>query len=147
MTPASDSSQPATPPPRKPAGLAWESFVERRIREAQAAGAFDNLPGQGQPIPGIDDPLDDNWWVRQKLRDEGINVLPPVLEARLDRERTLAGLGNLRIESHVREQLVQLNHRLQTAIRAATDGPSLTAPLVDIEATVASWRTRRDSHN
>lgn len=83
-------------PPRKPSGLGWESFVELRIREAQAAGAFDNLPGRGEPIPGIDAPLDENWWVKQKLRDEGVNVLPPVLEARLDRERALDGLAAFR---------------------------------------------------
>jgi hypothetical protein len=28
----------------------WERLVEERIREAMAQGAFDNLPGQGQPI-------------------------------------------------------------------------------------------------
>lgn len=28
-----------------------ESLVERQIREAQAAGKFDNLPGYGKPLP------------------------------------------------------------------------------------------------
>jgi len=34
-----------TPPPQPPASL-----VERRIREAMAAGAFDHLPGHGKPL-------------------------------------------------------------------------------------------------
>lgn len=34
---------------RKP-GEGWQSFVERQIQEAQAEGAFDNLPGHGKPL-------------------------------------------------------------------------------------------------
>ena len=33
----------------------WESLVERQIREAMAAGEFDELPYAGQPIPIDDD--------------------------------------------------------------------------------------------
>jgi hypothetical protein len=33
----------------------WESLVERQIREAMAAGDFDNLPHHGAPIPIDDD--------------------------------------------------------------------------------------------
>jgi hypothetical protein len=123
--------------------LGWESFVERRIREAQEAGAFDNLPGRGQPIPGIDDPPDENWWIRQKLHDEGVNVLPPVLEARLDRERTLESLKSLQSEAEVRQVLKALNERLQAAIQSAAAGPSLSVPLVEIDSTVQQWRDRR----
>ncbi|MBM4408962.1 MAG: DUF1992 domain-containing protein [Chloroflexi bacterium] len=33
----------------------WESLIERQIREARDAGAFDDLPYQGEPLPPIDD--------------------------------------------------------------------------------------------
>lgn len=144
MEPASSfSTSPPTPPSRKPAGLGWESFVERRIREAQAAGAFDNLPGRGEPIPGIDAPLDENWWVKQKLRDEGVNVLPPVLESRLDRERTLDNLAAIRAESEVRRELVALNERLLKAVKSPAAGPGTGVPMVDIEATIKDWRAQQ----
>jgi hypothetical protein len=42
--------------------------AEHRIREAIAAGELDNLPGLGQPIPGIDDPYDPMWWVKGWLQ-------------------------------------------------------------------------------
>jgi Domain of unknown function (DUF1992) len=29
----------------------WENGTEKQIREAQARGEFDNLPGQGKPLP------------------------------------------------------------------------------------------------
>ncbi len=65
----------------------FESLAERRIREAQAAGQFDRLPGFGKPIPDIDGPDDENWWIKSKLRQEGLVVLPPILQARRDIER------------------------------------------------------------
>ena len=33
----------------------WESLTERLIREAQDEGAFDDLPGHGQPLRLVDD--------------------------------------------------------------------------------------------
>jgi hypothetical protein len=138
----SDSSIDSSPL-RKPAGMAWESYVERRIREAQAAGAFDNLPGAGQPIPGIDDPPDENWWIKQKLREEGVNLLPPVLEARLDRERTLDGLSRVPTESAARRTLHDLNERIQRALRSGAAGPSDGVSLVDVEAELQRWREAR----
>ena len=35
----------------------WESLIERQIREATEAGAFDELPYQGEPLPLEDDTL------------------------------------------------------------------------------------------
>jgi hypothetical protein len=58
-------------------------LAETRIREAQEAGEFEDLPGLGQPIPGIDGVEDELWWVKQKLRREKISLLPPALEIRL----------------------------------------------------------------
>ena len=34
---------------------AWASLVEQRLRRAQADGSFDDLPGQGKPLPPLDD--------------------------------------------------------------------------------------------
>ncbi|MBI3751258.1 MAG: DUF1992 domain-containing protein [Chloroflexi bacterium] len=40
---------------RREAGSTWESLIDRQIREAMAAGEFDDLPYQGQRIPIDDD--------------------------------------------------------------------------------------------
>lgn len=37
-------------PRRRKPGESWQSFVERQIEDAQARGAFDNLPGHGKPL-------------------------------------------------------------------------------------------------
>ena len=127
---------------RKPPEESWESFTERRIREAQSEGAFANLPGFGRPIPGIDEPLDENWWIRDKLRQEQLNLLPPILEARLAKERTLAGLADLKSEHEVRRRLERLNEQIRRAHFAHIPGPSDGVLPVDIEAAVREWRLR-----
>jgi hypothetical protein len=43
----------------------WESAVERQIREAQERGAFDDLPGQGRPLPS--EAWDGEWGLAHHL--------------------------------------------------------------------------------
>ena len=128
---------------RKPASESWESFTERQIRQAQEAGEFERLPGFGQPIPGIDQPLDENWWLKQKLRDEQLSVTPPIIEARIRREKVLSGLNQLGTESAVRRKLEELNDFIRKAHFSPTAGPAAGVLPVDIEATVADWRRTR----
>jgi hypothetical protein len=130
---------------RKPRQETWESFAERKIREAQAEGAFDGLPGFGQPIPGIDQPLNPDWWLRDKLRREELNVLPPILEARLEAEKTLQAIGTLTNEAAVRRRLEQLNEKIRTAHFSHIAGPSAGVAPVDIEAVIADWRRKREA--
>jgi transposase InsO family protein len=47
--------------------------AENRIREAAEAGAFDRLPGAGRPLPDLDEPYDELWWVRRWLRRERLH--------------------------------------------------------------------------
>jgi hypothetical protein len=44
-----------------------ETFADRLIREAMAAGEFDDLPGKGNPIPGAGTRDDAGWWIRNWL--------------------------------------------------------------------------------
>jgi len=37
----------------------WENIAERKIREAMAEGAFDNLKGKGQPLDLEENPYED----------------------------------------------------------------------------------------
>ncbi|MGE5215583.1 MAG: DnaJ family domain-containing protein [Chloroflexota bacterium] len=55
-------------------------IAEQRILEAQRAGAFDNLPGKGEPLK-----LEDLSWVPEELRIgyhvlKNAHVLPPEVE-------------------------------------------------------------------
>src|SRR5262245_33127825 len=122
--------------------LAWDSLAEQRIREAQAAGEFDNLPGLGQPIPGIDQPHDELWWVKEKLKREQLSSLPPALEIRLDVERTLAGLAALETDEQVRIAIAALNDRIRKASLRPVWGPPVDVMPLDVEEVVGTWRNR-----
>jgi DnaJ-like protein len=118
----------------------WDSYAEELIRTAQEEGLFDNLPGFGQPIPGIDEPHDELWWVREKLKREKLNALPPALAIRLDIEQTLVGLPAIGDERLVRRELLELNERIRIAQRNAVWGPSCDVMPLDIETVIATWR-------
>jgi len=48
--------------------------AEQRIREAMDAGRFDELPGAGQPLPGVDEPWDHFTWVRRWMAQRGLDA-------------------------------------------------------------------------
>ncbi len=131
---------------RKPASESWESFTLELMQQAQEAGEFSRLPGFGQPIPGIDQPLDENWWLKQKLCHEQLSVTPPVIEARVRRERVLAELEQLRSEVAVRRKIEELNDFIRSAHFAIAEGPAAGVFPVDVEQAVREWRRARADH-
>ncbi len=48
----------------------FESIADRRIREARAAGYFDDLPGAGKPIPDLDTERPPGWWASRVVKTE-----------------------------------------------------------------------------
>ena len=78
------------------------------------------------------------WWVKRKLRDEKLSLLPAALQVRLDLERAL----DARTEPELRERLSELNQRIARLNSRVTDGPPTTLAPVDIDAAV---RRRRGS--
>ena len=130
---------------KKPPGVSWESFVERQIREAQEAGAFDNLPGFGKPLAELDEPDDDLWWVKSLLKRERLSILPPSLEILRTVEEGLQAIAGLRQEEDVRRAVAQLNEKIRKANFAITWGPPSTVGLLDANEVVARWRDGRRS--
>ena len=121
----------------------FESLAERKIREAQAEGQFDALPGFGKPIPDLDGPDDENWWIKNKLRQEGLVILPPILEARRDIEKTLEAVRSMNSERQVRLTIKALNERIRAAHFSPAEGPADGVRPVDAEAVVQSWRASK----
>lgn len=130
---------------RKPVAESWESFAERKMQEAIQSGSFDHLSGAGEPIADIDKPLEENWWVKKKLRDEQLSVLPPILAVKLEAERTLAELPRLRSERAVRYRLRKLNEKIHDAQFSPIRGPADGIFPIDLEAAVQDWKRSRES--
>jgi DnaJ-like protein len=54
---------------------AIQTVAENRIRQAIEEGQLDDLPGLGKPIPDIDEPYDELWWVKRVIRREKLGRL------------------------------------------------------------------------
>jgi hypothetical protein len=127
---------------RKPRGVGFETWVERQIREATERGEFDNLPGAGKPIADLDDPHDELWWVKGKLRRENFSYLPPTMALRKEAEDALAAASTAASEAEVRRIVADINARIVEGNRKAASGPPLNLMPFDVERVVAAWRER-----
>ena len=123
----------------------WQALAEQRIQEAYDAGAFDQLPGFGQPLPDLGDPNDDLWWVRRKLQREGFSVLPPALRERQEIQQAVEEALSLNDPDEVRCRLEEINQRLLTQPRLISWGPASSQTLLPVERLLQLWRTRRRS--
>ncbi|MBN9103288.1 MULTISPECIES: DUF1992 domain-containing protein [unclassified Pseudonocardia] len=125
--------------------MGYESAVDRAIREAAERGAFDNLPGAGKPLPGLDGPDDEMWWVRRYVEREGLSreaLLPESIQLRKEIDRLPATLSDLRTEQAVRDVLRALNLRIVEYLRNPV-GPRVKVGRIDADDAVARWRAGR----
>lgn len=114
------------------------------IREATERGEFDNLPGQGKPIPGLGDRRDENAWLKSFLEREKVSMpLPPSLQLRKDVAQLQETLADVRREEDARAVIEALNDRIRDSHRRRLDGPVIHVGLVDVDAALADWRARR----
>jgi hypothetical protein len=130
---------------RKPPGVGFETWVERQLREAAERGAFDDLPGAGKPIPDLDKPHDELWWVKQKLHRENFSYLPPTIALRKQAEEALEAASRAGSEGEVRRIVADINAKIIEGNRKAASGPPLNLAPFDVERVVRDWRDRRGS--
>ena len=119
-----------------------ESPVDAAIRAAAEAGAFDNLDGQGKPIPqrpGGDDFL--RRWA--EAEEAGGSFLPRSLQLRKEAHDLPERLRTVRSEDKVRELVADLNKRISDEIFVPTGQPPLAMRLLDADEVVAAWSQAR----
>ena len=122
------------------------AVVETAIQQAIRRGEFDDLPGAGEPIPGLGQSHDPDWWIRRKIETEQLTGLgPPALMLRVENVELDARLDALPGEADVRETLEDFNRRVIEARRQLLGGPPVVTPTRDVDAEVAAWRERRDA--
>jgi hypothetical protein len=118
---------------RNPFQPARESLIDRQIREAHEAGAFDDLPHQGERLPLVDDSAAGDWALAYRML-KGASFAPPWIEtdkevrallakrdAILERAPRSSAIGRRRDEQELRrvvgaanDAIFRLNHEAPT---------------------------------
>ena len=121
-------------------------IVEISIQQAMRRGDFDNLPGAGKPLSGLQNAYDPNWWIRQKIERERLTGLgPPALTLRTEDAELDDRLDAAPSEEAVRGMLTDFNARIIEARRQLQGGPPVVTVPRDVDAEVQRWRERRDA--
>ena len=132
---------------RKPAGVSFETWVERQISQAQERGDFTGLPGAGRPLPAFDPDETAYDWAVAKARREGIRpveMLPPGLALRRERDDLPQRVADLPSEDAVRAVAEDYNARVEAFWRRPQESRWSPVPgLADVEALVEGWRRDR----
>ncbi|WUH92403.1 DUF1992 domain-containing protein [Streptomyces sp. NBC_00433] len=129
---------------RKPPGVSFETWADKQIRDAERRGDFAALPGAGKPLPSLDAPYDELWWIRGKMQREGLSALPPSLVLRKEAEDAMEAVARAATEAQVRRIVGEINDKLREALRRPPEGPPLGRGLFDVEQVVADWRAARE---
>jgi Domain of unknown function (DUF1992) len=128
---------------RKPPGAKWESWIDRQIREAEQRGEFDDLAGAGRPLPDLDKPFDELWWVKNKVRDEGLSYMPPSVSLRKEAQDARSAALRAKSEDEVRRIVEAVNDKIREANRKTIAGPPLMLVPYDVERILREWREQR----
>ncbi|MFF5981343.1 DUF1992 domain-containing protein [Streptomyces olindensis] len=129
---------------RKPPGVEFESWVDKQIRDAEARGEFERLPGAGRPLPpDVESTYDELWWVKRKMAREGFSVLPPALALRKEAEDALPAALAAPSERIVRKIIGEINDKIRAMMFKPPPGPPLGRKPYDVEDVVRQWRERR----
>ena len=130
---------------RRPAGVNFETWIDRQIRAAAERGEFDNLPGAGKPLPGAGRQDDENWWLNSYLQREGVSgetLLPPAVLLRREAEELPEVVRKMSSEAEVRATVADLNKRIVECLRQPSDLRISVRP-VNLERTLEQWRAAR----
>src|SRR5207248_10896846 len=104
------------------------------------------LEGEGRPLQDLDEPHDEFWWVKRKLRREQLSFVPDAIAIRREAEIVLAGLREVATETEARAVLVELNARIARTNAATVAGPPTSPAPLDLEEALRRyWRKAREA--
>eukprot|EP00873_Tetraselmis_striata_P013041 jgi/Tetstr1/433305/TSEL_022592.t1 len=125
------------------AEAAFEILANHRIREAMAAGEFDDLPGKGAPLRDRTDETTGDFSLKVL---KNANVLPEWVELGKALRGRLSGV-HAAIEPFVREVLEARPHSLAEALRRLKANPDWAAARAGLEADLETINRAIARHN
>jgi hypothetical protein len=96
----------------------FESIADRRIREARAAGLFDDLPLRGKPIPDLDRERPPGWWADRTVRLERHKLAAEELDAAV--RTAMPDLWRSTDEGDLRAKVDDLNAKIDAYNQVTT---------------------------
>ena len=115
---------------------AFETIADRRIREGRAAGAFDDLPGAGKPIPDLGRERPAGWWAARVVRRDRSMARADQLDRNV--RTAMPELWRLRNERDVEDRIDELNAEIDDYNRVTTWERRAR---LDRAVLVAKWRS------
>ncbi len=90
----------------------FQKIIEKKIKEAQDKGEFDNLPGSGEPLK-----IEDDSHVPEDLRLvykilKNANCLPPELQLKKEIRQMEDMLDKIQDEKEMYRQLKRINYKI-----------------------------------
>jgi hypothetical protein len=127
----------------------FASGIDKQVRDAEEAGAFEDNPLAGRPLPGDGQPYREDWWLTELAARErvGVQALPLPLALRREAQDLRKGVVGDRLaasEASLRAAIEDYDARADVARRTPQAGPSVVIPRVDTDEAVQAWRTARD---
>lgn len=113
----------------------FESIADRRIEAGRKAGLFDNLAGNGKPIPDLGTERKPGWWAARVVKEERSKMAAEDLDRHL--AEAMPGLWRLATEDDVRARVAELNRKVDDYNTVTTWEPR--RPL-NVDQTVEKWR-------
>ena len=105
----------------------WADLADRKIKEAQAAGHFNDLPGLGKPLQLYDNPLEGEWALAHRIL-RNANISPPWIALQQQVQRRgddlrarLAQVGRQLHDRHQRLLTLPYSERVCATKRLCTD--------------------------
>jgi Domain of unknown function (DUF1992) len=127
---------------RRPPGIDYESWIDRQISEAEKRGKFDDLPTAGKPLPDLGR-SDENWWIKGKLREEGLSYTPPSLALKKSVADALDAALAADSDDLAREIIGVINDRIREANRKGIKGPPVVFRPFQVERVLRDRRLNR----
>jgi hypothetical protein len=128
---------------RRPPGVDYESWIDRQISDAEKRGEFDDLPTAGKPLGDLGKSSDPNWWIKGKLRKEGLSYTPPSLALKKAAADALDAALEADSDERAREIVETINGEIRQANRKGIKGPPVLFRPLDVEGVLRARRRGR----
>jgi len=90
----------------------FQKIIEKRIRDAQVRGEFDDLPGSGEPLDIEDDShIPEDLRLAHKIL-KNANCLPPELQLKKEIRQMEDMLDNIQDEKEKYRQIKRINYKI-----------------------------------